>query len=162
MLKEKKQVTEQEAWQKLSNWCAKAEHSSGEMRQKMMKWGMAEDVQERILERLLSGKYIDDERFAHAYAHDKLTYDKWGRRKIEQGLYQKGVSKDIYGKVLDEISDERYIEVLKPLLLKKWKTIKGRNDYECAMKLMKYALGRGFELSVIRKCIDDMEIPTDD
>lgn len=149
-----KEITEQEALQKLSALCARVEHSSGEMTEKMRKWGLAEDAQARIMARLTTGKYVDDARFSRFFVNDKIKYNKWGRRKIEQALWQKGVDRSVYGPILDEVPDEEYIAVLRPLIKSKWKTIKAATDYERSMKIIKFALGRGFDYSVIKKCVD--------
>ena len=90
-----KEITEQEALQKLSALCAQSEHSSGEMTEKMRKWGIAEDVQARIMARLTVEKYVDDTRFSQFFINDKIKYNKWGRRKIEQALWQKGIDRSI-------------------------------------------------------------------
>lgn len=158
----KKQITEKEALLKLSSLCARAEHCSGEMREKLYRWGFDDDAQQRIIDRLLVGKYIDDERFTRAFVSDKITYNKWGRKKIEQALYQKRVPKDIFNAILDEVPAQRYMEVLRSLLKSKRKSVSGRNEYERSMKLMQYAIGRGFEMQIIRQCIDNAEDLTDD
>ena len=149
-----KEITEQEALQKLSALCAQSEHSSGEMTEKMRKWGIAEDVQARIMARLTVEKYVDDTRFSQFFINDKIKYNKWGRRKIEQALWQKGIDRSIYEPILDDIPDEEYISVLRPLIKSKWKTIKAITEYERSMKLIKFAMSRGFEYSIIKKCVD--------
>ncbi len=149
-----KEITEQEALQKLSALCAQSEHSSGEMTEKMRKWGIAEDVQARIMARLTVEKYVDDTRFSQFFINDKIKYNKWGRRKIEQALWQKGIDRSIYEPILDDIPDEEYIAVLRPLIKSKWKTIKAITEYERSMKLIKFAMSRGFEYSIIKKCVD--------
>ncbi|MBR3445487.1 MAG: RecX family transcriptional regulator, partial [Prevotella sp.] len=78
-----KKMTEQEALAKLMTICSQAEHCSGEMVEKMRKWELEETAQARIMEQLVKGKFVDDERFTRAFAKDKLRYNKWGRRKIE-------------------------------------------------------------------------------
>jgi regulatory protein len=56
--------------------------------------------------------------------------------------------------LLDEVDDHDYVEQLKPMLQQKRKSTKARSDYELNLKLMKWALGRGFTMDVIRKCMD--------
>ena len=85
---------------------------------------------------------------------EKIRFDRWGRRKIEQALYQKGVASDISRRVLDEVDDEAYVAELKKLIAAKRRSVKAENDYELRQKLTKYALGRGFGYNVIRQCID--------
>ena len=154
MIQKKKPITEQEALQKLSALCARAEHSSGEMLEKMRRWQLSEDARERVLDRLIDENFVDDERFARLFVREKIRFDRWGRRKIEQALYQKGVASDISHRVLDEVDDEAYVAELKKLIAAKRRSVQAESDYEMRAKLTKYALGRGFGYNVIRQCID--------
>lgn len=158
---QKKPVTEAEALRKLGDLCARSEHCSGEIAEKMLKWGLVAEVQERIIDRLIDLKYIDDERFTKAFVRDKIAYNKWGRRKIEQALWIKKIDKRISQPILDEVKDEEYLEVLRPLMKSKYKTIKAETDYERAMKLIKFAMGRGFTIDLIRQCVDDATMVDD-
>ena len=85
---------------------------------------------------------------------DKLRFDRWGRRKIEQALYKKGVDPDISHRVLDAVPADDYIEILRPLLAAKRRTLKVDSDYELNCKLIRFAMGRGFDMDIIRKCVD--------
>ena len=156
----KKDMTEQEAYLQLAALCAQAEHCQQEMRDKMRRWEIDETVQNRIISRLVKERYIDDERYARAFVKDKIRYNKWGRRKVQQGLWQKHIDADIQQRVLDEIDDKEYLDVLRPLLKQKRKSIKAANDYELNQKLMRFALGRGFGFDIIRQCldVDDIDI----
>ena len=60
-------------------------------------------------------------------------------------------------KILDEIDDFDYLQVLKPLLKSKEKGIKANSDYERKIKLTKFAIGRGFTMNLIRQCIDGID-----
>ena len=154
MLQKKKPITEQEALQKLAALCARAEHSSGEMLEKMRRWQLPDDARERVLDRLIDEKFVDDERFARLFVREKIRFDRWGRRKIEQALYAKGVDQDISAAVLDEVDDEEWTEALRPLLASKRRTVKGANDYERNGKLIRFAMSRGFGMDIIRRCMD--------
>ena len=159
----KKETTEQEAYLQLAALCAQAEHCQKEMRDKMKRWEMAPEVQERVIARLIKERYIDDERYARAFVKDKLRYNKWGRRKVQQGLWMKHIDDDIQQRVLSEVDDTEYLAVLKPLLKQKAKSIKAENDYELTQKLVRFALGRGFTYDIIRQCLDvDEEMIPDD
>ena len=149
-----KQKTEQEALITLTALCASGEHCSQEMLDKMIRWQLPEEEQARVMEYLVKNNYIDEERFTHAFVMDKIRYNKWGRRKIEQALWQKRIPKDIQTKILDEIDENEYLNVLRPLLKSKRRSIQAKNDYELNMKLIKFALSRGFTFELIRQCID--------
>ena len=91
-----------------------------------------------------------------------MRYNKWGRRKVEQALWQKHIDEDIRRRVLDEIDDDEYLDVLRPLLKQKRRSTKASSDYELNQKLMRFALGRGFTFDIIRQCLDVEEEPEDD
>lgn len=150
----KKEMTEQEAFLQLAALCAQAEHCEQEMRDKLKRWGFDESVQNRIIERLVRERYIDNERYARAFVKDKIRYNKWGRRKVQQALWLKRIDKDIQQRVLDEIDDNEYLSVLRPLLKQKRKTVRAESDYELNRKLVRFALGRGFTFDIIRQCLD--------
>ncbi len=152
-----KQLSEEEARLRLTALCAQGEHCSYEMEEKMRKWGISEEAQARIMAHLINERYIDDERYCRAYIRDKIHYSKWGRRKIEQGLYLKRIDRSLSSAALDEVDDEEYLQVLRPMLKAKWRTIKAGSDYERSGKLIKYAQSRGFTFDIIRQCIDDAD-----
>ena len=152
-------MTEQEAYLRLAALCAQAEHCEYEMQEKMRRWEIADDAQARVMQRLITERYVDDERFARAFANDKVKYNKWGRRKVEQSMWLKHIAEDIRQRVLDSIDDEEYIAILRPLLQQKRRSVKAHNDYELRQKLIKFAIGRGFTMDIIKQCIsiDDEE-----
>ena len=150
----KKEMTEQEAYLQLAALCAQAEHCEQEMRDKMRRWELDETVQNRIVDRLIKERYVDDERYARAFVKDKIRYNKWGRRKVQQALWMKRIDADIQQRVLDEIDAKEYLDVLRPLLKQKRKSIKAESDYELNQKLLRFALGRGFGFDIIRQCLD--------
>ena len=152
--------TEQEAYLQLAAVCAQAEHCEQEMRDKMKRWEIDAATQDSIIARLVKERYIDNERYARAFVKDKIRYNKWGRRKVQQALWMKRISNDIQQRVLDEIDEKEYLDVLIPLLKQKRKTIKANNDYELNQKLVRFALSRGFDFSIIRQCLtvdEDMD-----
>ena len=114
---------------------------------------MSNEVQARVMARLVGERYVDDERYARAFVRDKIRYNKWGRRKVEQGLWAKHIDDDIRERVLGEVGDDEYLSVLRPLLQQKRRSVKADSDYELNQKLVKFALSRGFTYDIIRQCI---------
>lgn len=149
----KRQISEADAKSRLAALCAKSEHCCGEMLDKMRQWEVAEDAQARIMQYLTEHKFVDDERYARAMAIDKVRYSKWGRKKIEQALWLKHVDSDIVREVLDEIPDSEYLDVLRPLLKAKRRSVKGSSEYEVTQKLVRFAMSRGFDYRLIRECL---------
>ena len=157
-----KQISEKEAQLKLSSLCAQGEHCTQELIDKLNKWEIPEDAQARIMEYLTKNKFVDDARFCVAFVKDKIKYNGWGRKKVEQALYIKRIPRSMSDPVFEEIPDEMYLEKLRPLIKQKYPTIKARNEYERAMKLIKFAMGRGFDMRIIRMCIDEADELADD
>lgn len=150
----KKNITEQEAFLQLAALCAQAEHCEQEMRDKLKRWELDTAAADRIIARLQKERYIDDARYARAFVKDKIRYNKWGHRKVEQALWQKRIADDIRQQVLGEIDENEYLDVLRPLLKQKRRTTKAENDYALNQKLVRFALGRGFTFDLIRQCLD--------
>jgi len=150
----KKETTGQQAYLKLTALCARSEHCQQEMLEKMRQWGVSQEEQAQVMARLVSERYVDDERFARAFVSDKIRYNKWGRRKVEQALWLKRIDKAIAAQVLDEVDDAEYVSVLRPLLKQKRRSTKAASEYELTMKLIKFALSRGFTMDIIKQCID--------
>ncbi len=149
-----KEMTEQQVLLKLTALCAQAEHCSYEMTEKMRRWGIGEETQARVMERLINEKYIDDERYCRLFVREKIKFNKWGRRKVEQGLMAKRIDRGIARQVLDEVDDDDYIAVLRPLLKSKRRQLKPMSDYETTGKLVRFAMSRGFTMDIIRQCLD--------
>lgn len=146
-------LSREKALAKLAALCAKAEYCTGDMEDKMRRWGLSSnDIKENIAY-LVDNKYIDNARYCKAFVNDKIAYNHWGRRKIEQTLWMKHVPESVSAPILDAVPEENYISVLKPLLASKAATVKAESDYERQMKLMKFAMGRGFSIDEIKQCL---------
>jgi regulatory protein len=124
------------------------------MIEKMRQWGVSKEEQAEVMDRLIAERYVDDERFARAFIYDKIRYNKWGRRKVEQALWMKRIDDSISKPLLDEVDDEEYLKILRPMLKQKRKSTKADSEYELTMKLIKYAMSRGFTMDIIKQCIE--------
>ena len=155
----KSSLDEQQALKRLAAECAKGEHSSGEMLQKMQRWGLAQPEQERVLRYLTDNRFVDDERFARMFIRDKMRLNHWGPRKIEQALWAKHIDGTVSRPLLAEVTAEEWAEQLSPLLKTRRKSIKAATQYEADMKLVRFALSRGFTSDVIRRVLGaDVEV----
>lgn len=149
-----KELTEQEALARLTALCAQGEHCTGELSEKMRRWGLGQEAQERIMQYLVRERFVDDERYCRAFIRDKIRYNKWGRRKVEQALLAKRMDKTVFQPILDEVDDEVYVAVLRPLLQSKRRQLRGLDDFTLRGRLVRFAAGKGFTYDVIRLCVD--------
>ena len=152
-----KQLTEQEALFRLTALCSQAEHCSYEMTEKMRKWQISDEAQARIMQHLVSERYVDDERYCRLFVRDKIRHNKWGRRKVEQALWAKHIDGSISKPILDEVDDEEYLAILRPMIKSRRKQMKDMSEYEANARLARWAMGRGFTFDIIRQCIDVVE-----
>lgn len=142
---------------KMQSWCAYQERSQQEARDKLYDLGMWTDAVENIISQLIQDNFLNEERFAMAFAHGKFTIKKWGRIKIKQELKQKRVSDYCLKKALKQIDEDEYIKTLKKLIEIKRKLIKEPNKIKLQYKLMNYALSKGYEKDVVFEVLNSKE-----
>lgn len=154
-----KKMTPQQAVARLESICARAEHCTSEVLQKLYSWKLSVDVSRKIISHLQRNRYIDDRRYALAYARDKFMFSRWGRLKITQGLMAKRINRDFIAEVVDEaINEDDYRETLIDLLRHKARTIADVDGYELRLRLLKFGVSRGFEAAVVSSVIKSGEI----
>lgn len=151
-------ITEEKAYVKMARICSRKECAPFDIARKLSRMDLPEPVTNKIITRLKKEKYLDENRFIRGYIHDKLHFNKWGKRKIMLSLRQKQLPQELIDETFSEISDTSFGEFLQPILEKKWKSVKGRSEYEKRGKLIRYALGRGFSLGEVMACIEKMQI----
>ena len=142
---------------RLTSLCAGSEQCEWNLREKMKKWEVSRSDSDKIIDYLYDERYLDEQRFALAYARDKMRYNRWGRQKIDQNLRLLHVSAPSRKEALLGLEEKEYEDILQELLAGKVRTIKAQSDYERNGKLIRFALGRGFEMSVIMKYLPDAD-----
>ncbi len=147
-------MTQEQIISKLTAVCARAEHCKDDMLRRMQRWQVDEATQREVISYLVKEKYIDEERYARFFINDKIKYNRWGRRKVEQALYFKHIPREVYEPLLDDVANEDFESVLLPLLQNKEKSLRYANDYEKRMKLLRFAMQRGFSYEQADKCIN--------
>jgi len=156
MQKIKKIPTEQEAYTKISARCALAEIAPQDAMRKMSAWGMTKEQISIVMHNLIKADFINEQRYAHAFTHDKFEFSGWGQQKIALALKQKGISQTLILDSLKEISSEAYHNLLFQLLSEKKRHIQAKSSYEMRGKLLRFALSRGFEQDLIFKTLDKL------
>ena len=139
---------------KIEAYCSKAEHCTSEVVTKLKSWNINERQIAEIVARLCKEKYIIDLRYSRCYVKDKFRYNHWGRIKIAQTLRVKNINEDDIKEAIEELDQQEYETTLKRLLAQKRKSIKASSDYERNGKLVRFALSRGFEMSIINKYLN--------
>ena len=149
---------QQSAFSKAAVICSKSETCTFDIQAKLKVWGMNEDDSDVVISQLKEEKFIDDERFARAYVKDKFRFNQWGRQKIAYMLHSKNISKEIQEAAFEEIEDDNYSDKLMKLLTDKEKSIKAKDQYDKRNKLMRFAMGKGFESGKIYAAFKELGI----
>jgi regulatory protein len=122
----------------------------------LQEWGLPLEREEAVLQYLQTEKFIDEQRYSIAFVRDKYRFNSWGRAKIAQALKLKRIPSVCISKALEEIDDEEYMASLLDQLERKDRSVKARNDYERNGKLIRFAMGRGYEMGDILSCLKKM------
>lgn len=146
------------AYDKAAVLCSRSEKCTSEIQEKLKLFGLSVEESEPVIKKLVDEKYIDDERFARAFVKDKFRFNHWGKQKIEYMLRAKKINQEILALAFEEIEDEGYADELLKLLTDKVKTIKAKDEYDKRNKLMRFAMGRGFESGKIYATLKELGI----
>lgn len=152
----KKIYTVKEGKAKAAKYCALQERSQQQVRDKLYEWGLFGDEVEEVISYLITENFLNEERFAIAYASGHFRMKKWGKIKIKQGLEQKKISSYCIKKGLEAIDSEEYEEVIGQVLLKKYNTLKDSNLYIRKQKAVKYMLQKGYEADRVWAKVDEL------
>lgn len=147
---------------RIMTYCAQAEHCTQDVIQKLVAWEVPEEDMDGIVEKLRSEKYLDDTRFAQSFVNDKWKLDQWGRAKIRNGLFQKGISEPLIQSALDTIDQDAYISIMENLLEKKRTTIRKEPVISQMKKLLAFGASRGFEEELIWQWLEKVGLSFED
>lgn len=139
----------EEVFQRLAARCSAAEMCVSDARKKLDATDLTQQEKDDILRRLTHERFIDEGRYARAFVRDKFRFSGWGRQKISQALRLKGVAHTDISEAMQEIDDDDYRQALHQLIQSKRRSVNGRSDYEVNGKLIRFALGRGYEMALI-------------
>ncbi|HMK25559.1 MAG TPA: regulatory protein RecX [Chitinophagaceae bacterium] len=152
----KKYLTKEEALQKLKHYCAYQERSHSEVKEKLYSLGVWKKDHDEIIAKLIEENYLNEERFAIAFAGGKFRIKQWGRVKIKYELKQKQVSDYSIKKALKQIDEEDYMKVLGKLAKEKYTSLKSEQYLIRKKKTMDYLLQKGFESELIKKMVEEI------
>ncbi len=139
------------ALKKIIHFCTYRERSRQEVCERLNEWDVEENLYPSILQELEKSNFINEGRFAREYAHGKFKINSWGRIRIRQGLFRKGVSEDLIEKALRGIDETEYHKKLNYLIDKKLEIEDRTGGPEKFEKVARYVLSHGFESELVWK-----------
>lgn len=135
--------------------CSRREYCRKDVMKKVMT-ALDGDVAkaEEVVAKLVEERYVDDLRYATAFARDKASIAGWGEAKIRYMLSSKGIDRELIAQALDEVDDKRAETRLEKLMENKARSLK--DDPQRRLKLLRFGLGRGYSYDQVTEMIDKM------
>ena len=140
---------------RMRNLCSRREYCRSDIMKKVLKALDGNKAgAEKIIETLVREKYIDEIRYSSAFARDKASIAGWGETKIRYMLSAKGIPRDTISLALEEIDEGKAAGRLEKLMENKFKSLK--DDPQCRMKMLRFALGRGYGYEEVSSVLDGL------
>jgi regulatory protein len=143
---------------KLRHFCSFQERCTAEVLDKLHRLGASGKTIPGIVEQLKKENFLNDERYAGAYARGKFRINGWGRIKIRYELARHHVPEEIISQGLKEIGEEEYAETLRELVRKKFNEIKGEKKLTVRNKIFTFVSAKGFESGLISEALKELNI----
>ena len=152
-----KNIGTEKAFQKAKYYCAYQERSHAEVKKKLYGFGLYKNEVEILLSRLIEENYLNEERFAIAFAGGKFRIKQWGKTKIKYELRMRQISDYNIKKALSQIEEEDYLKTLQKLAAEKLATLKSeKNIFIRKSKLQNYLVGKGYEFNLIGEIVREL------
>jgi len=153
---QKKMADPAEALAKIYHYCAYQERSHLEVKNKLFEYGLRIDEVDEILARLITEGFLNEERYAKAFAGGKFRMMKWGRLKIQRDLETAGLTSKCIARGLAEIDQKDYLKTLATLIKKKSSQTSEPDLFKKKNKLARFAIGKGYEPELVWDAIRDI------
>ena len=149
---------EKKVLERLQRQCARMEYCVSDVRRKALK-AMEGDAEaaERIVASLVADRFVDDRRYAAAFAREKSGLSGWGPVKIRSALLARQIPREVIAGALEEIDPDRAAARLEKVLETKWKTL--ADDPQGRLKLIRFALSRGYDYEPVRPLVERITRP---
>lgn len=144
----KKEETYESLKLRMAGLCAATEYCEDDIRKRLARTTLTPSDTQRLITFLRDNSFIDDNRFATAFARDKVRFSGWGKIKIRAALALKRLPTDAIETALDSIETADYIEACRKAGEAKARNL-DLNDRKDVAKFVRHLQGRGFESTLI-------------
>lgn len=154
-----KSILDNEMYMKAKNKAlsilSKASQSEKQIRQKLAK-DYEEDTIDRVIEFLQKYKFVDDEDLASRIVNTNVNLNKYGKNKIKQNLYNKGIEKSIIETAIDDIDTDKEFENALYLGKKRYERLKNEDPRKAYQKIGNHLAYKGFNYDIIKKVLNKL------
>ena len=138
---------------KLEAQCSKREYCTADIYQKALaKLEGDREAAEEIVAALEADNFVSDLRYASAFAREKSSISGWGKVKIAYMLSAKGISRETINEAFEDIDDDSASRKLENVIRVKYRLL--ADDPQCKLKLLKFALSRGYSYDEVKSVVD--------
>lgn len=142
--------------QKSRNYCSKSEKCIFDLKNYLSKYDLSVYDITKIIDILITEKFIDESRYVDFFVNDKIKFNKWGRIKIRYALKQKRIDDKLIDKAFLDIDKSNYYQILKNIIEQKLKSIKAKSDLQAKASVVRFASSRGFEYDLIMEITNEI------
>ena len=139
--------------------CSRREYCSSGIMDLLRRKGVEGKEAAAVLERLRAERYVDYARYARAFARDKAQLAGWGSRKIAYALASKGSPAETVKEALSEVEDGESTRRMEEVIRGKWRSVKAATPQERRVKVLRFALSRGYDYAAVMKVVSSLECP---
>ena len=151
-----KKFTTTQIKEKIRHYCAYQERSHHEVRSRLFNYGLYSSEVDELISDLISQGFLNEERYAKAFAGGKFRIKKWGRVRIVNDLENNGISKNCIKIALTEIDESEYHKTLEGILRKKAESLPDGDKFMKRDKIARYAIQKGFEPELVWKQLKEL------
>ncbi len=153
-IRENKKLSKQEAIPKIERYCVYQERCHKEVSNKLYEYGLKTDEVMEVLNEMVKRGFLNEERFAKAYAGGKFRQKGWGKTKIIRELKSRAISDYCINKALKEIESQDYTSTLEKIALKYISTHKTGKTWELKQKTLRHLMSKGYEYDQCHEILD--------
>ena len=140
---------------RLQAQCSKREYCTSDvLRKALSAFDGDREQAAKLVESLVADRFVDDLRYASAFAREKSRLSGWGPAKITYTLVGKGIPRPVVRQALGEIDQDEADRKMRSVLETKIKTLVG--DPQIKFKLLKFGLTRGYEYDKVAPVVEDL------
>ena len=139
--------------EKARKYCAYQERCHKELRNKLFELGADSELVELVITKMIEESFLNEERFAKAFAGGKFRQNQWGKNKIIQELKMRQISPYCIKMAMMEIPDDDYLSTLRKEVEKRLDLQKKINSKFALYKIAKQLISKGFEADLIWKVL---------
>ena len=151
----RKEITPSQALSRAAAWCSRGERCTADVRAKLDAWGLNVEDADAVMESLAADGYVDDLRYAKAFAGDRARLSGWGRVKIAYALRAKGIADAAVREALDGVDDDDYAASMDKAMSSKARLMTEDDRLKRKAKLIRFGVSRGYDYGAVARWVEE-------